>query len=759
MAAAASSQQRKREWLRQLERQLNPPPDAFVWGQSCLEAPDPQTLWELGYKPSKTVHQRYLSLEGIDASFLCLISAMNTGKTQALAQMVEEPNASVLLVTNTISLAEALAVRYRCRCYNEDDINLGEVTRLVITADSLWRVPTLNKRFDLVIVDEADQVTNHLTTGFTCKRNRERILATFSYFAATAGRYVLADADLSGVVIDWHMQLRAETPFILKNTYQPNQERLAYQFSSQEAAFEYGCQLLEAGRRVLFCCDSKTTVKKSGAMLSGVDTIEGIENLPEALALQLTTRFPDKKGQVIHGDNSGKKEVRSFIKRINTALRIKPLDYLIYNSSIQSGVSIDFEAFDEVICLFTGFTLAHTELGQLAHRYRPNVPLSFWINSKARTGLETNCYKIAADLLQKNQADGLSLKINPNTGMVGVDNPEFLQLVASLEARRNWSLMNIETVFKSHLESMGYEVSPSPNEELLTGLQVVKLELKERKRIVEQAEIATICLSLLLTSQQHEALKNKPNPDFYERCTIQKFELHDFYGMEVTPELIEADDVGQKRRQLTRLELLLHPESMARRMDLSDRRKHYVISDLKHHKLARDLLSDLDLLEFIDTNKEYSSKDLIALGERARAKALDIKKTLGITICAAPRYLKDGRLLAQKAVRALLTPRTTLAAKWVFFALVGGITTKVKAKQFTNQEEANEYCSALSPLAQLICEAIAVEKRACARATSDSQVHACLCDAVGLKRNRLGRPEMDGFIKLHLKRGSLLAPC
>ncbi len=743
IAAEHNSKRRKREWQKRLERELNPHPDAFVWGQKKPEAPDPRSLWQLGYKPSITVNQRYLSLEGINANFLCLISAMNTGKTQALAQMVSDSNVSVLLVTNTISLAEALAVRYKCRCYNEDDIDLGEVTRLVITADSLWRVPTLNKRFDVVIIDEADQVTSHLTTGFTCKRNRERILATFSYFAATAGRYILADADLSGTVIDWHAHLRGESPCILKNTYQPNLDRFAYQFSTQEAAFEYGCQMLEAGMRVLFCCDSKTTVKKSGAMLSGIDTIEGIENLPEALALQLTTRFPDKLGMVVHGDNSGKKEIRDFIKNINAVLKYRTLDYMVYNSTIQSGVSIEFDAFDEIICLYSGFTLAHTELGQLCHRYRPNVPISFWVNSKPRRGLETNCYKIASDFLQKNHADGLSLRIDPNTGMVGIDNPEYIQLVASLSARRNWSLMNIESGFKTHLENMGYEISPHPESEFLTGLEAVKSELQERKRIVDGAEIATICVSPLLTPEQHKLLKNKPNPDFYERCTIQKFELHDFYGMEITPELVEADEVGQKRRKLTRLELLLHPEHMARRMDLSDRRTHHVISDLRHHKIQRDLLCDLDLLEFIDPEKEYGSLDLIALGERARLKASEIKKILGLTISVAPRYLKDARVLAHKTIRTVLTPQTRLAAKWVFFALEGGVTTKVKAKEFNQPGKANDYCSQLSPLAKLICEAIAVERRFDARQTSDSQVHSALCDVVGLKR-KLSRQSRDG---------------
>ncbi len=748
IATEFDAERRKREWLRNLEHNLNPHLDAFVWGQSRLEAPEPQSLWKLGYEPSKTVHDRYLSLEGIDASFLCVVSAMNTGKTQALAQMVSDANESVLIVTNTVALAEALAVRYNCRCYNEDDINLGEINRLVITADSLWRVPTLNKRFKYMLIDEADQVSCHLVHGFTCKRNRERILAVFNYFACTSERYILADADLSGPVIDWHVHLREEKPFILRNTYLPSQDRLMHQFSSQVAAFEYGCNQLEEGKRILFCCDSKTSVKKSGALLSGIDTIEGIENLTDVLEEKLKTRFPDKRGRVIHGDNSGRLDVRNFIKNINPSLRFTPLDYLIYNSSMQSGVSIDVEAFDEVICLFTGYTLAHTELGQLAHRYRPNVPISFWVNPKGRTGLETNCYRIAADTIYKNQASGLSLRIDPDTGMLGINNPEFLQLFASLEARRNWSLTNVETAFKEHLQGMGYEIVPHPDEELLTGVNQVKEELKERKRIVDAAENATICKSPSLTSQQYESLKNKPHPDFYERCTLQKFELFDFYGLEVTPELIEKDDGGHLRRQLTRLNLLLNPESMARRMDLSDRRKHHAITDLKHYKLQRDLFSDLGLFEFIDPEREYRSQDLIALGERARLKAIDIKKILDITISVAPRYLRDGRIMARKGIKQALTSINTFGDRWLLSALAAGTATYFSQKEFATQEQADEYCSALSPMAKLICEAIAIEKRFKDRESTDSQVHAELCRAVGLKRKQTRQTRAGRFYQI-----------
>jgi hypothetical protein len=745
IAVAFDKERRKQQWLRRLERELNPHPDAFVWSQRESQAPSPQSLWELGYQPSLTVHQRYLNLADIDASFLCVVSAMNTGKTHALAQFVDTD--SLLIICNTIALTEALAARYNCRCYNEDGINLGAVDRLAITADSLWRVPTFNKRFKRVVIDEADQVTAHLTNGFTCKRNRERILAVFTYFAATAEQYILADADLSGPVIDWHCSLRGTSPFILKNTFQPNQGRIAYQFSSQAAAFEYGCQRLEEGKRVLFVCDSKTTVKKSGALLSGVDTIEGIENLASALGEKLATRFPHKKGQVIHGDNSGHPDVRNFIKNINASLKSRQMDYLAYNSTMQSGISIDYEAFDEVICLFTSFNLTHTELGQLAHRYRPVVPINFWI-AEGRTGLETNCYKIASNFLHKNWASGLSLRIDPNTGMVGTDNPEFLQLVSSLEARRNWSLMNIQAVFKAHLEKMGYQIVPHPDEEVLTGLEGVKEELKQRKRVVEAAEIATICKSPLLTSKQYESLSNKPNPDFYERCQLQKFDLHEFYGMEVTEELIQLDDFGQLRRKFTRLDLLLNPESIARRMDLSDRRKHRIITDLKHYKLQRDLLLDLGLLEFIDPECEYQSSDLVALGERARLKAPEIKALLGITISVAPRYLKEGRRLAHKALRAILTPGNTLQAKWLLSALSDGTTASFADKQFENQEQANEYCSRLSPVAQLICEAIAIEKRFKARESTDSQIHADLCATVGLKRSQTRQTRVGRFYQI-----------
>lgn len=172
-------------------------------------------------------------------------------------------------------------------------------------------------------------------------------------------------------------------------------------------------------------------------------------------------------------------------------------------------------------------------------------------------------------------------------------------------------------------------------------------------------------------------------------------------------------------------------------MDLSDRRNHHVITDLKHFKLQRDLLSDLGMLEFIDPEKEYHSQDLSSIGERARLKALDIKKILGITISVAPRWLREARILALMGLKSMLSPNSTCGDKWLLAALASGSATKIADKEFEDQEQANEYCSKLSVVAKLICEALAVEKRFKGREASDSQVHADLCDTVGLKRKQI----------------------
>ncbi len=202
---------------------------------------------------------------------------MGTGKTECIKQLTL--NQSVLLVANTISLTEAMARRLDLKSYNSDYTIGAEyrVGRLAITGESLWKVPTWQHKFDYVVMDEVDQEVESLLNSVTCKRRRPAILANLEYFLVHAKKVLIADADLSSTVINWISHLRGEKPHLLLNQYIPHLGRKCYKFSSQEAHFQYGCDLLGAGKRVMFVTDSKKNVKQTGSLLAGKEAIEGIE--------------------------------------------------------------------------------------------------------------------------------------------------------------------------------------------------------------------------------------------------------------------------------------------------------------------------------------------------------------------------------------------------------------------------------------------------------------------------------------------------
>ena len=299
--------------------------------------------------------------------------------------------------------------------------------------------------------------------------------------------------------------------------------------------------------------------------------------------------------------------------------------------------------------------------------------------------------------------------------------------------------MNIEAELKRHLSGMGYEIIPHPDEYLYTALDGVEKRLKEHGKIVDSAKNSTIYKSPLLEKDAASSLRNKPNPQFEENCALTKFDLHEFYGLEVTEELIEKDNKGKFRQKLTRLELLLNPDLMAKRKDFVDRRNHHVITDLKHYTLQRQLLEEVGITDYIDPLQEYTAVDLALLGERGRNKSKEFKKLLGITISVAPLWLKRLRRQSHKAVQGLFRNNCHLIhIKGLLSVLAAGTFVELPKKfKFESQEKADEYCRKLTPLAQLIIETIAIEKRFNALECPNSTVHALLCDAIGLKRKKL----------------------
>lgn len=743
------------------EPQAEPNSDAYTahiaWeeeqeaiAQLNYSEPTAEDLWKLLHVPNERqlTDRLTLSDEALQADFLCIKSPMCSGKTYTMAQVCATVN-SLLIVVNTIALGEALARRYNCTPYNHPKIKAGELSisnidRLVITSESLWKIRTFHKKFDVVLIDEADQVLSSAVASVTTRRKRKEILTNLEYFAHQSKQFILMDADLSSAVVEFAQHLCDRKPYIVQNASIPHIGETFYQFESQDAHISYICAQLEQGNKVLIVTDSKKKVKSLGAYFSGFDNIEGVENLGQNLHEKFQKEFPDKKGIIIHGDNSGEEEIRELIKRINELLPILKLDYLIFNSCVQSGVSIEVVDelgrgyFQALACLWTGMTLPHTELGQTSHRWRPNdCEKSFSFSQAPTFNLETSVIKLERDLFDKHWEEVQSLGINAKSGM---PDPEITKFRIQVEARRNWSLNKIQEAFKRHLEGMGYAIAPHPDEHHITGTDTFKEALKARGEIVDQALVATIINSPPLNEKAYKQLEKKPNPDYYDRATKIRYDLKDFTGMEPTQKLVEMwleDDI---RKKLTRLDFLFQPKQAAKIADLANRSKYHYVFDQRHNLLERQLLEALDATTYLDPTKVYTNTDLKPLEVACKAQAAKIKRLLKVTIYQPPQYLKRGLKEAAEGVKALFDASVQPLSKWLLGTLSTASFVALTKDQFkdtfSEQESANEICQQLSIPGQILCEALSVSIRHKISDMSPSKVHAALCEAVGLKREQ-----------------------
>jgi hypothetical protein len=723
---------------------------AWVEEQEALEGlksvePTAEDLWKLLHVPDEMQCTQRLSLSDValQANFLCIKAPMASGKTHSLAQVCASAE-SLLIIVNTIALGEALAVRYRCTPYNHPRIKSGELDinnldRLVITSESLWKIRTFNKKFNVVLIDEADQVLSSAVCSVTTRRKRQEILTNLEYFAHQSKRFVLMDADLSSPVVEFGQYLCGRKPYIVQNVNIPHSGEIFYQFESQDAHFAHICNLLEIDEKVLIVTDSKKKVKSLGAFFSGWQNIEGVENLGEKIHSSLQHQFPDKRGAIIHGDNSGKDEIRKLIKQINELLPVLKLDYLIFNSCVQSGVSIEVVNeigegyFNNLCCLFSGMTLAHTELGQVSHRWRPNdceKSFSFaQIPNPPR--LETSISKLERDLFASHWEEVQSLGINAKNG---IPEPKITKFRIQAEARRNWSLNNIQNAFTKHLNSLGYEIIPHPSEEYIIGTDTLAVALKARGEVIDKALVATIIKSPLLDKKAYEQLNKKASPDYYDRALKTRYELTDFTGMDPTEKLVTAWLEENLRKKLTRLDFLFQPEQAAIVADLANRRKYHYAFDQKHNLLERQLLYAIDAPAYLDPNKSYTNANLKPLEVACKAQAAKIKRLLGLTIYQPPQYLNRGLKEAAEGIGALFDVSIHPLAKWLLGTLAAAENVALNKETFKSQESADAACRQLTRPGQIICDAVAVAIRHKTSDMSPSKIHAALCEALGLKR-------------------------
>jgi hypothetical protein len=163
----------------------------------------------------------------------------------------------------------------------------------------------------------------------------------------------------------------------------------------------------------------------------------------------------------------------------------------------------------------------------------------------------------------------------------------------------------------------------------------------QTKKIQQQAKInaaEAIAAATDIGHRDYQYLSNKRFITDGERAQIEKYNLQERYGVKVTPELKLKDDKGYYGQLLTHFYLLNHQQYLPQSMyliwdrDLESKQNKIFLPDVNHHTLKIQGLLALDIITFLDPDREFrvTDPDLVSLKRIGYLCSQHIKRAIGI---------------------------------------------------------------------------------------------------------------------------------
>jgi hypothetical protein len=357
---------------------------------------------------------RYLPNIDYEPGITLVKSPKGSGKTLALRFMCEQIKAgrfrvdidrkdrptSILLIGHRQSLIREAAANLGLRCYLDTGDDTGTVRTLAVCLDSLpkynessftqigGRAPIYrrNTPFDLVIIDEVEQVLGHLLSETISKRRGiDRCFDALMYEVANAKAVIALDADLGLVTThamrtmrpqDWHARCR----IIYNAPLVPVDRRVMRLHMNKKFLERQVIEAVKRGERCFIVSNSKKFIDTAHRMI--------LNECGESIIMRVITR-----------DNSRDEDTVSFLADIKT--RILLVQVLLGSPSIGTGIDITFPGgeclIDRIFGFFYPFVNTHTDIDQQLARVRNPGEIDVWI-SPATYNFTCNVEVIKDDL-------------------------------------------------------------------------------------------------------------------------------------------------------------------------------------------------------------------------------------------------------------------------------------------------------------------------------------------------------------------------
>lgn len=257
-------------------------------------------------------------------------SPKGTGKTQLIGQFLREQHGQgkrILLLGHRILLLRAIAAEFEphgMKFYQDlDPREYGKANMLALCINSLPRLdPMSTKHYDVVIIDESEQVLQQLQSS-TVKRELPKIFKAFDWCVRTSKQLIVLDADLS-------TELTLDLLTLVRG-YKPDDRYLGidnvYKIGEGHTTLMY-----EKQAHLIAKMFDDVVYNDVRAFLTGNSA---------ALATQMHAMFTSfgKRALLVTADTSGRPEVQAFIA--SPSEEAFNYDVICTSPTLATGVSID----------------------------------------------------------------------------------------------------------------------------------------------------------------------------------------------------------------------------------------------------------------------------------------------------------------------------------------------------------------------------------------------------------------------------------
>jgi hypothetical protein len=508
-------------------------------------------------------YDKYLKGIGYQPGITLVRSPKGSGKTEALIGLIESIRQrferegskaeirSVLLIGHRVLLLREAAKKLGLHSYqNGPSTETDGLKTLAVCVDSLPNHITKGGEYDLVILDESEQIFSHLM-GKTVRDRKGGLSKIYSRLALSlkhAKAVIALDADMGMLTTHALSALRpdawADSCRIIWNEERPAAQPRQYYLYDDKATLED--ELLSAvgaGKRCFVATNSKKLV--------------------DVLAHMIKIRRPSTKLLAVSGDNSRDPGVKEFIENIKT--RILDYQVVICSPSLGTGVDITFKdaqvKIDEVFGFFQGGVNTHTDIDQQLARVRHPGNLRVWVDPKPMNYI--SAFEQVRDDLGRAHFIPQAVIEDRDDGMVIYDKEHPLLLIATHVTAAKWASHNrLKELFVALRRQNGWFETLMPRRAVAETRALAK---KARDIIKTERETALLTAPSLSPADFHDLdllVERGAHLSLEERTLHHRNEIEHRLGIELSQEVVALDQGGRLLDRIERLDkVFVHPEA------------------------------------------------------------------------------------------------------------------------------------------------------------------------------------------------------